>query len=73
MAILKSNRDAPNPSAKMKASYAICSFASGRGGCDCRKNMKRPCDAMISVATEIIECAKEELKEKYVLRKKPIT
>lgn len=63
------NRQVTTPSAKMRAAWTICDFANG--SCHCWLNQERPCDSILSVANSVIRAAKEELAEKYVLRKRP--
>jgi hypothetical protein len=59
------------PTATMKAAYEICKFAYGRNECRCSNQRRKPCDAILIPAKSIIAVAKEELAEKFVLRKKP--
>lgn len=56
------------PTATMLAGYAVCRFANG----DCRCLVQRhyPCDSVLGTAKIIIEAAKADLRETYVLTPK---
>lgn len=64
-------RKAENATATMRAGWALCRFAYG--SCQCHSKGEVPCDSVAGSAREIIDAVKDELAEKYVLRKRPGT
>lgn len=69
MAIL---RKSERPTATMQAAYTMCQFANGREMCTCCNKKTLPCQATLAPARLLIDAAKKELAEIYVLRKRPI-
>ena len=57
------------PSATVQAAWAICRFANG--SCECGSRNHTACESVQPVARAVIEAAKGELAETYVLRKRP--
>lgn len=56
-------------SATVRAGWAVCQFSSGR--CECFEKNRYPCDSVRLTANVIIQACKEQLAEKYVLRRRP--
>lgn len=71
MATLNASRPTARMTARMAAAYTICRFANGN--CSCLLQQRPPCDSIRVAADAVIAAAKEELAEKYVLRKRPIS
>lgn len=54
-----------------QVAFKVCVFANAR--CRCwEEDRKHPCDKLLGVSMQIVEVAKGELAEKYVLRRRPL-